>query len=250
MRFNGKVAVITGAGRGIGELFAQELAREGAAVAVLDLDLEAARSVSSKLVDAGHQAIALHCDVSDEKSFDDAAAETAKRLGGIDILVGNAGLHLPHYTQPVTELPRDMWRRMLDVNVIGIVNGAASCRPFMRERGGGVIVNISSIAGFTLRNAYGISKLAVRGLTVALAQELAVDKIRVYGIAPGPVDSEHALDHLPAETMRNFIEVSQLVKRQGRMLDLAGALKFFCSDDASFITGETLVVGGGYPQRL
>jgi len=250
MRFSGKVAVITGGGRGIGAVFADELAREGAAVAVLDTDEAAAKGVVAKLVDQGRQAIALRCDVADERSFDAAAAETAKRLGGIDFLVGNAGLHLPDYTKPVSELPRDMWRRMLDVNVVGIVNGAAACRPYMRQRGGGVIVNISSIAAFTLRNAYGISKLAVRGLTVALAQEFAADNIRVYGIAPGPVDSQAALDHLPAEMARNFIEVSQLIKRQGHMLDLAGALKFFCSEDASFITGETLVVGGGFPQRL
>jgi 3-oxoacyl-[acyl-carrier protein] reductase len=114
----------------------------------------------------------------------------------------------------------------------------------MRQRGGGVIVNISSIAAFTLRNAYGISKLPVRGLTVALAQKFAMDNIRVYGIAPRPVDSQTNLDHLPAEMARNFIESSQLIKRQGRMQDLAVALKFLCSDDASFITGETLVVGG------
>ena len=129
MRFSGKVAVITGAGRGIGECFAHELAREGAAVALLDTDLDAAQAASAKLVAEGHSAIALHCDVADERAFDAAAAETAQRLGGIDILVGNAGPHLPHYTKPVTELPRDMWRRMLDVNVVGIVNGAASCRP-------------------------------------------------------------------------------------------------------------------------
>jgi NAD(P)-dependent dehydrogenase (short-subunit alcohol dehydrogenase family) len=139
---------------------------------------------------------------------------------------------------------------MLDINVVGIVACSAACRDSMRDRGGGVIVNQSSISGLTATNSYGVSKLAVRGLTNALAFELASDGIRVYCIAPGIVDSPSAMANVPRERIEANINRRQLIKRQGRMQDLVGALLFFCSEDASFITGEMLVIGGGYPLRL
>ena len=120
----------------------------------------------------------------------------------------------------------------------------------MRARGGGVIINQASISGLTATNSYGVSKLAVRGITVALAHELAADKTRVYCIAPGIVDSPSAMATVPQASIDANINKRQLVKRQGKMTDLVGALLFFCSEEASFITGEMLVIGGGYPTRI
>ena len=250
MRFKGKVAFITGAGRGIGETYARALVAEGAAVVLAELDLPAAQGVAASITDRGGQALAVACDVADENSVNAAVAAAVGHFGGVDILINNAAKHLMEYAGKPTELPRAKWRLMLDVNVIGIVNCSAACRGSMRSRGGGVIINQSSIAGFDPTTPYGISKLAVRGLVVALAKEFGPDGIRVFGIAPGPVDSPRAMEDLPQSLLDQFINRNQLIKRQGRMGDLVGAMLFFCSPESSFITGETIVIGGGYPLRI
>ncbi len=250
MRFEGKVAFITGGGRGIGETYARALVAEGAAVVLAEIDVPAAQGVVASIASAGGRALAVACDVADQDSVDAAVARAVEHFGGVDILINNAAKHLTEYAGKPTELPRAKWRLMLDVNVIGIVNCSAACRASMRTRGGGVIVNQSSIAGFDPTTPYGISKLAVRGLVVALAKEFGPDGIRVFGIAPGPVDSPSAMADLPQSLLDEFINRHQLVKRQGRMADLVGAVLFFCSPESSFITGETLVIGGGYPLRI
>jgi 3-oxoacyl-[acyl-carrier protein] reductase len=249
MRFEGKVALITGGGRGIGKRLAAALAAEGCAVALLDVDLDAAESSAAELADGGGTALAVGGDVADDDQLTAVVGEVAERLGGIDILVNNAAKHLLEWNRPVTELPPERWRQLLDVNVIGVVNSARACRPHMASRGGGVILNMSSIAGFQSVASYGISKLAVRGLTVALADELAADGIRVVGIAPGATESESALASLPPERFQYFVD-KQLIKRRGTVDDLIGPMLFLCSDEAAFITGETLIVGGGFPLRV
>ena len=138
---------------------------------------------------------------------------------------------------------------LLDVNVIGIVNAAASCRPHMAARGGGAVVNLSSIAGFDLCGAYGVSKLAVRGLTNALAKEFGDDNIRVCSVAPGMVHSPSAVRDVPVEKVKQLVNELQVIKRAGQMEDVVRAVLFLCSDNSSFITGETLLVSGGYPMR-
>lgn len=247
MDFAGKVVLVTGGGRGIGYAIAERLAGEGATIAVADIDPGVAADAAATL---GGGAIPLTFDVADERAVEIAVAGAAERLGGIDILINNAGRHLLEYAVPITALPRDKWRAMLDVNVVGIVNCSAACRTTMRERGGGVIVNMGSIAGIAANSAYGVSKLAVRGLTVGLAQEFAADGIRVCAVAPGLVDSPAAMAEMPEEQRDGFVRTLQLVKRPGRMTDVAGVVRFLCSDEASFITGETIVVSGGYPLHL
>jgi NAD(P)-dependent dehydrogenase (short-subunit alcohol dehydrogenase family) len=148
------------------------------------------------------------------------------------------------------DLPRDEWRRAVEVNVTGAINCAAAVRPSMRARGGGVIVNIASMAAFKAQNAYGISKLAVRGLTVALAQDFGGDNIRVCGVAPGFVDSETAMREFPEERRLRYVNETQFIKRLGRVQDIANAVRFLCSDDASFITGDTILVSGGALPRI
>jgi 3-oxoacyl-[acyl-carrier protein] reductase len=252
VQFKGKTAFITGGGRGIGETFARALAAEGAAIVLAELDLPAAEQVAAAITASGGRTMAVSCDVSDESSVKASVAQATARFGGIDILINNAALHNFTYGQPITQLPLDKWRRMLDVNVVGIVICAAACQPSMRARGGGVIINLSSIASMPATSAYGVSKLAVRGLTVGLAQELAPDGIRVYAIAPGLMNTESTLAEL-TDTYRDQLDQirnrHQLIKRPGTASDLVGAMLFFCSDAASFITGETLVIGGGYPLR-
>lgn len=250
MAEKGKVAMVTGGAIGIGYAIAQELGATGAAVAIADIDRDAGAEAAAMLRAAGIASCAVACDVADPQSVDAAVAETVGALGGVDFLINNAGLHLTHYTKPVTELSVDGWRRLLDVNVIGIVNCARACRAPMRARGGGVIVNIASMAAFKAQNAYGISKLAVRGLTVALAQDFGGDNIRVCGVAPGFVDSETAMREFPEERRLRYVNETQFIKRLGRVQDIANTVRFLCSDDASFITGDTILVSGGALPRI
>ena len=247
MRFDGKTAFITGGAIGFGRAFARALVAEGASVVIADVDLDAATATAAELDGSGARALAVRCDVAMEDEVDAAVAAAVARFGGIDILINNAGRHLMKYNQPFTQLTRRDVRELFEVNVIGIVNCTVACREPMRSRGGGVVLNISSIAGYLATSPYGVSKLAVRGLTVAFATELASDRIRVNAIAPGLMATENAMADLPQELVDRFITDLQLVKRLGQMDDIVSAMMFLCSDDASFVTGETLRVSGGYP---
>jgi 3-oxoacyl-[acyl-carrier protein] reductase len=247
MRFNERTAVITGGAIGFGRAFARALVEEGANAALVDIDVVGAEQTAAELVSSGGQAIAIECDVADADHVDAAVAATVEEFGGVDILINNAGLHLTKYNRPFGELSRDEVRGLFDVNVIGVINGTLACRDSMRERGGGVVLNISSMAGYMSATPYAVSKLAVRGLTVALATELAPHRIRVNAIAPGLMNTESALADLPRPLIDEFVHERQLVHRLGTMGDVVAAMLFLCSDEASFITGETLKVSGGYP---
>lgn len=247
--FTGKVAMVTGAATGIGEAIARSLATAGATVAIADIDAAAARSTAAAIGGTG-KAVGIACDVADPVSVEAAVAEVRAGLGGIDVLVNNAGLHLTGYVRPVSELPVEDWRRLLDVNVLGVVHCAKACRETMRARGGGAIVNIASMAAYKGENAYGISKLAVRGLTVALARDFAADGIRVCGVAPGFVASEAAMRLFPEERRDHYVNEVQLVRRLGQVDDVARAVRFLLSEDASFITAETILVSGGALTRI
>ena len=162
-------------------------------------------------------------------------------------MINNAGLHLTKYNQPFGVLSRKEIRSLFDVNVMGVINVTLACWDSMRERGGGVVLNISSMAGYMSATPYAVSKLTVRGLTVAFATELAPDRIRVNAIAPGLMNTENALADLPEPLIDEFTQRLQLVHRLGTMDDIVSAMLFLCSDEASFITGETVKVSGGYP---
>ena len=250
MRFTNRTAVITGGAIGFGRAFARALAAEGAAVVIADIDVEAAEGTAAELVSTGGRAIAVDCDVADPDRVDAAVSAAVDRFGGIDIVINNAGLHLTKYNQPFGALSRSEIRSLFDVNVMGVINVTLASRESMRERGGGVVLNISSIAGYLSATPYAVSKLTVRGLTVAFATELAPDRIRVNAIAPGLMNTESALADLPTPVIDEFVHKHQLVHRLGRMDDVVTAMMFLCSDEASFITGETLRVSGGYPLNL
>lgn len=247
--YAGKVAFITGAARGFGRAFADEIGRSGSVVLV-DIDGTEAAAAAAELTDAGCRAISVECDVADERQVEDAVAEAVDVFGGIDLLVNNAGLHLSKYNQPFAALPRREVRSLFDVNVLGVVNCTLACVGSMRDRGGGNIVNISSIASYASTTPYGVSKLAVRGLTMAFATELAQAGIRCNAIAPGLIGTDSAVSDLPKELLGTLVHDKQLIPRLGTVDDVVSTLNFLCSDEASFITGETFKVSGGTPLSI
>jgi 3-oxoacyl-[acyl-carrier protein] reductase len=155
VRFYGKTAVITGGAIGFGRAFARALTGEGANVAIMDVDSEMAYRTAAKLMAGGARVIAVPCDVADEQQVDTAVGVAIENFGGVDILINNAGRHLMKYNQPFGVLSRADIRDLFDVNVVGVINCTLACRDSMRDRGGGVVLNISSMAGFMNISPYG-----------------------------------------------------------------------------------------------
>ena len=185
-------------------------------------------------------------DVIDDAAVVAMTESAVERFGGIDVLINNAGIHLQHAQLAFTVEALPAWRTLLDVNLLGALACAAACRPHMAARGGGSIINHSSMAAYMGGGAYGVSKLALNALTVNLASEFGPDGIRVNGIAPGFADSEAALEFMADRTgMEDWLLDGQVIKRLGRMDDLADMALFLCSDEASFVTGQTILVDGG-----
>ena len=248
MSFDGRTAVVTGGGIGFGRAFARALVAEGASVALADIDIDMAERTAAELVSAGGQAIAVRCDVADEEQVDAAVAVTADQFGGIDILINNAGRHLTKYNQPFGVLSRNEIRGLFDVNVIGVINATLACRDSMRDRGGGVVLNI--FVDGRLPQCHPVRGVQTRGPRAdrrVRDRAGAGPRIRVNGIAPGLMNTENALADLPRPLIDEFVQERQLVHRLGTMRDVVSAMLFLCSDEASFITGETLKVSGGYP---
>jgi 3-oxoacyl-[acyl-carrier protein] reductase len=255
MRFEDKIVVITGGGAGIGRQFAHRFAREGASVLIADVDEVAAGRVVAELAADGKPGVACKMDVTDVDAAKLMVSTATETLGGIDILVNNAGVHLEHAQLPFTLEAVESWRHVLDVNLLGGLICSAACHQTMAARGGGSIINMSSMAAYGGGGAYSVSKLALNSLTIGLAAAYADDGIRVNGIAPGLVDSEAAMawwsdpSRSGTEGIDKILISGQLIKRQGRMDDLANTCLFLCSDEASFITGQTILVDGGYTRK-
>lgn len=240
---NGKVALVTGAATGLGFTYAEALAKEGVRVALTDLDGEGAEKAAQELSQYG-DLIGFGLDVASQDDICAGVARTASHFGGLDILVNNAGLARGRW-QALSDLAFDEWETLLRVNVASLARLAAEARPHMIKRGGGVIVNQSSnSAYFKLSNSYAVSKLAVSGLTIGLAEEFEPDNIRVNGIAPGMMTGR-----VPQEII-DMVVGRQVLKRRGRHEDLVGALLYLCSDMSSFVTGQTIIVDGGAALRI
>jgi 3-oxoacyl-[acyl-carrier protein] reductase len=244
MRLDGKTAFITGAAQGFGQGIAEVFAREGARVAVVDINLEPARSVASKLPDA----IAVRCDVSRSGDVNAAVAEAIDRLGGLDILVNNAGIS--HRNQPMLDVSEDEFDRVMAVNVKSIYLTAKAVVPHFRKRGGGMILNIGSTAGIRPRPGlvwYNGSKGAVNLLSKAMAIELASDRIRVNCIAPVAGETPLLATFMGEDTPEKRAAFRATVPwgRLSTPADIANAALFLCSDEADMVTGAVLEVDGG-----
>jgi 3-oxoacyl-[acyl-carrier protein] reductase len=241
----GKVAVITGGGRGFGKAFGTALAARGAHVVLADIDAAAAGEAAAEICSVGGSAFAAACDVADEAGVAAMIGAVAAEHGGIDILVNNAGLHSAAYNRPSAELGIASLRRLFDVNVMGSYICSLAARQPMIGRNGAAIVNISSSAAYANQTAYGVSKLAVRGLTAQLAREFAADGIRVNAIAPGLIFTDTIRAELSRDVVAHVMG-QQALNREGEERDIVDALLFLVSPESSFITGETLRVTGGF----
>ncbi len=243
MKLEGKVALVTGAGSNLGKIYAAALAKEGAAVVIGDIDGDLARAAAQEIAETGAKTLGLEMDMGNEAHIESAVETTIAEFGGVDILVNNAGLARGRWNL-CSELTNEEWRLILWINVAAPLALARACRPSMVARGGGVIINQSSKAAYSnMESAYGVSKLAMSGLTVALAQEFGPDNIRVNGIAPGMMNGR-----VPPEIIERALS-RQSLKRRGTPEDLAGTLIYLATDASSFMSGQTLIVDGGSTQR-
>ena len=241
----GKVAVITGGGRGFGKAFGAALAARGAHVVLADIDATAAEAATAEIAGKGGSASGAACDVADEAGVAAMIGAVAAEHGGIDILVNNAGLHSAAYNKPSADIGIAGLRRLFDVNVMGVYICSLAARPAMSGRQGAAVINISSSAAYANRAAYGVSKLAVRGVTVQLAREFAADGIRVNAIAPGLIFTDTIRAELARDEVARVMG-QQILPREGQERDIVDALLFLVSPAASFVTGETLRVTGGF----
>ncbi|MGA2944291.1 MAG: SDR family oxidoreductase [Xanthobacteraceae bacterium] len=244
MRLEGKTALVTGAGSGIGKCIAETYAREGAWVALADVNLEAAKSAALAI---GNNAIAVRCDVTKRSDIDAAINETLSAFGGLDILVNNAGA--THVNKPFLEIDEADYDRIFAVNVKGIFQFCQAIVPHYRRQKSGAIINIGSTAGIRPRpglSAYNATKGAVHLLTKSLAVELAPDNIRVCAIAPVATDTPLLPSFLgPAEGQREKFVASVPLGRLAKPQDIANAALFLASADADFVTGNIVEVDGG-----
>jgi 3-oxoacyl-[acyl-carrier protein] reductase len=243
-RFDEKVAIVTGAARGIGEAYAAGLVRDGATVVVADLDGEGAEAVAAKLVADGGQAIGLQVDVSSPESTQAMADAVVEQLGGIDLLVNNAAIYGDMELDTLLTVDWEYYRRFMAVNMDGALLCSRACFRSMRKRGGGAIVNQSSTASWLYAGFYGLAKVGMNGLTQQLAHELGGQNIRVNAIAPGPIDTEATRNVVGAELVDELVK-GLAIKRRGTPEDLVGLCLFLLSDEASWITGQIYNVDGG-----
>jgi NAD(P)-dependent dehydrogenase (short-subunit alcohol dehydrogenase family) len=246
-KLDGRVAIVTGGASGIGLEFSRRLARDGAAVVIADL-AGAAEAAAAFEAD-GLKAIGVRADVASEDDVAAAVDAASSAFGGLDILVNNAALFSALTPGPFSAISPDQWRKVMDINVMGPFLTARAAAPAMRRRGAGRIINIASNTAH--KGAPGLlhyvtSKAAVIGMTRALARELGPDNITVNALAPGFTLSTGVMGNAAyQETFRAAAVDVRAIRRDQTPQDLVGTLAFLASDDAAFVTGQTIIVDGG-----
>jgi NAD(P)-dependent dehydrogenase (short-subunit alcohol dehydrogenase family) len=238
------VALVTGAGRGIGLATARRFLAEGWRVALLDIDAALLDAAMADLAAPG-TTLALPCDVADVAAVQASVRQAAARFGRLDALVNNAGTAV---FKPMLDTTPEEWARVMAVNLTGPFVATNAAAPLMAEGGGGAVVNITSISGLrasTLRVAYGTSKAALAHLTKQQAVELAALGIRVNAVAPGPVDTAMAKAVHSPEIRKDYHDTIPL-NRYGLESELAETIVFLCGPRASYITGQVIAVDGGF----
>ena len=239
-----KVAVVTGAARGIGLAISKKFLEEGYLIAILDIDQKTLSQTMKQFFDTNN-VLGLECDVSEPDQVNQSVIRVVEEFGRIDVLVNNAGIA---EFKPMLETTYEEWSRILAVNLNGPFICTQACAPFMLKNEGGSIVNIASISGLrasTLRIAYGTSKAALMHLTKQQAAELGNKGIRVNAIAPGPVDTAMAKKVHTADIRSDYHDVIPL-NRYGLEEEIADAVWFLCSDSASYINGQIIAADGGF----
>jgi NAD(P)-dependent dehydrogenase (short-subunit alcohol dehydrogenase family) len=257
MRLAGKVAIVTGGGRGIGRAIARRFAGEGAAVVLAATGRAGLEATAEEIRAAGGRAAAVVADVANEADVERMVGETVTAFGGLDLLVNNAGISGP--TARVAEIDRAEWDRTLAVNVTGAFLCCKHAVPLMIERGGGRVINITSVAGligYAWRSPYAVSKWGMIALTRSLALEVGEQGITVNAIAPGAVQGERvesviraraaALGRKPEDVEREFFLEPTALKRMVEVDDVAATALYLASDDARHVTGETISVSAGF----
>ena len=246
MSFQGQVVLVTGAGRGIGKAIALAFARDGAKVAVNDINPSSCEAVAEEIRSGGGEAAAFHADVSNKLAVQAMLIDLEDRWGRVDVLINNAGVE-PH--KPIVQLDEWDWDRTIDVNLKGAFICSQSVGRMMIKQGGGVIVNIASIAGRAAglrdRSAYVASKTGLIGFTKECAREFAAHQIRVNAVCPGVIVTEmtaHLRDN--EAQLKKWLEDIPL-GRLGEPDDVTGLVLFLCSDAARYITGQAINVDGG-----
>ena len=245
-RLEGRVAIVSGAGGGIGSAICRRFAREGAAVVCVDINEETVEATAAGLADSGARAFALTADVAEEATAESAVRTAREEFGGLDILVNNAVYDIP--LAPLTEISLDDWRRTMDVNLTSAFLMSKHAIPAMEARGGGSIIHIASQLGRTARPGrpwYCAQKAALINLARAMALDHAEQKIRVNSLSPGPVETGRYLRNFPSSEAANATS-NTLLDRLGKPDEIAAGAAFLASDDASFMTGSDLLIDGGY----
>ncbi|UCB46086.1 MAG: SDR family oxidoreductase [Spirochaetota bacterium] len=245
MKLKGKVSIVTGASRGIGKAISEDFAKEGANVALVDIDPGPLQEVALRINKKGGTASAIQTDVSDTEAVERMVSEVIRRFGAVDILVNNAGIIL---RGGFTDLSLKDWERVLSVNLGGTFNCCKAVVPHMLKHGGGKIVNVSSIAGkigdITASPAYGTSKGAINTFTKSLARQLAKFGINVNAVAPHAIETDMSAQW--SEEKRRDVVSTIPLQRMGKPEEVAAVVVFLTTEGAGFITGEVININGGY----